>query len=239
VPIASVLSPAALTTDVRTVYNSTTCPTVGTLDFSHESAYDFRKSSSYPGFSLAFYNTTDYEAEKEGWFDYYDQPSKNARRLAFTSVYLRKPASNPDAPLSSCGEGWNCTYILEFKAPGYNCKDITIEGDEAAPFNTSVLAPQGTFIYKAVVDLGEYKNPQTNTSPDGVPLMRPPYPDWLGAFQAEPTLWVGFAINTSTPYEALSPFAKNWTNVHEPKMFKCVLHETKYTFNMTYHGSTQ
>lgn len=225
-PIASVLSPAALTTDVRTLHEATTCPAVSTLDFSHESGYDFRKMTDFPGFSLAFYNTTDVKAEREGWFDYYDQPSKNARRLAYTSVYLGKAASNPVAPLRSCGEGWNCTYVLEFKAPGYNCKDITIDVDDEAPFNLSVLAPQGDRIYKAAVDLGDYANPQIETGTNAMPVMPPPYPDSLGAFQAEPALWMGYAI-------------KKPSNEHESKMFKCVLYETKYLFNMTYHGLEQ
>jgi hypothetical protein len=233
------LSPASLTTDIRTKYDSTTCPSAGTLDFTREASYDFRDPTAYPGFSLAFWNTTDVKGEEEGWFDYYDQPSKNARRLAVTSVYLRKAASNPDASLIACGEGWNCTYILEFEAPGYNCKDITVDDDENPPFNTSILAPEGPFIYKATVDLGEYISPQVETGPDGVPVEGPPYPDMLGAFQTEPVLWIGHAINTSTPYEPGSELSKNWTNVHEAKLFKCVLHETRYKFNVTYHGFEQ
>lgn len=223
-PIASVLSPAALTTEVRTSYQSATCPAVRTLNFTHESSYDFRKMGEFQGFSLAFYNTTDVLAQRDGWFDYYDQPSKNARRLAYTSVYSRKAASSPDAPLASCGEGWNCTYILEFEAPGYNCKDITTDVGDEAPFNLSVIAPQGPNIYKAAVDLGEYVRPQIE-SVDGMPAMPPPYPGSLGAFEAEPILWMGYAINKS--------------GEHESKMFKCVLYQAQYKFNMSYHGTEQ
>lgn len=228
---------------MRTFRDFTTCPSVASLNFEHESTYDFRHDNPYPGFSLAFYNTTDKTATTEGWFDYYDQPSKNARRLAVTSVYLRKPATYTNASLDSCDQGWNCTYTISFQGPGYKCDEVAnssnpVSADITAPFNLSSIAPEGKALYKAVVDMDDYANPQIDTK-DGVPTQKPPYPDTLGVFQSEPVLWIGYAINTTMPYDASSPYAKTWKNVHEPKIFKCTAYHTNYTFEMKYEDSMQ
>ena len=217
---------------------------VASLNFSQESTFDWRFETAYPGYSLSYYNTTDGEAKTEGWFDYYDQPSKNARRLAVTSAYLRKPAQDPQASITSCGKGWNCTYTLNFQGPGYNCEEVAnssvpIPADKTAPFNASSFAPEGDFLYKAYVDINDYKSPQVETDDKGMPKEGPPYPELLGVFQSEPVLWIGYASNTSTPYEPSSPFAKKWVNVHEPTIFKCVAYHTVYDFNVTYMDTNQ
>jgi hypothetical protein len=238
IPIASVLAPAALTSESRLTYsNETTCGAVATLNFTHEALYDFRNVNSYPGSSLLFYNTTDTSAESESWFDYYDQPSKNARRLTVTSAYLRKPATFPAASVESCGEGWNCTYSINIEGPGYKCEEPS--PNEISPFNLSVLAPEGKHIYYSNVDLNDYANPQIDTDEEGMPIQEPPYPDSLGVFFSEPELWIGYSLNTSQPYDKSSPYFDTWRNIHEPKIFKCVLYYTNYTFEMKYEESLQ
>ncbi|KAF2188127.1 hypothetical protein K469DRAFT_660660 [Zopfia rhizophila CBS 207.26] len=247
IPIASVLSPAALTSEMRTSYNQTHCSSVASLNFTHESTFNFRNESNFPGSSLVYYNTTDTEGKQPGYFDYYDQPSKNARRLTVTSAYLKKPATYPDAGLDSCGEAWDCTYSITFQGPGYKCDEVANSSNpnteevvsKGAPFNISMLAPQGNYLYYAAVDIGGYANPQTETGDDGMPKLKPPYPDSLGVFESEPALWVGYAINTTKPYDASSPYAKQWISVHEPKIFKCVAHHTNYTFEMHYTDALQ
>ncbi|KAF2744187.1 hypothetical protein M011DRAFT_496378 [Sporormia fimetaria CBS 119925] len=234
---------AALTAELRTTYLETRCSSLATINFTREGDYDFRTSSP-PGFSLAFYNSTDVDGVQEDWFDYYDQPSKNARRLALTSVYLRRPGSHPDAAFNACGEGWNCTYELYFRGPGYKCDQVA-NGDEDsldlkdAPFDTRELAPRGKAIYKAAVDLNDYANPQIETGTDGQPKQGPPYPDLLGVLQSEPVLWIGYSANTSVPYEKSSSYAETWVNVHEPKILKCVLHHTDYVFDIHYTDQIQ
>ncbi|KAI4942915.1 hypothetical protein J4E86_009862 [Alternaria arbusti] len=151
---------------------------VATLNFTQESTYDFRDMSKFWQKSLNFYNTTE-PAEEErrdgdvysaatgtgSFFDYYDQPSKNARRLAFSSVYMQKPQPRENASTVFCGSGWNCV------------------------------------------------------------------------FEKEPNLWIGYAINTSESYsqDAEPEYKAKWGNLHEPKLFKCVMQYTKYTFNMSYN----
>ncbi|KAF1955760.1 hypothetical protein CC80DRAFT_516696 [Byssothecium circinans] len=242
IPLASVLSPSSLTSEVRETYNSTTCPKVAMLNFTREAKHDFRKEDEYVGASLVFWNTTNLKGEQAGFFDYYDQPSKNGKRLAVTSVYLNKPATNPDASLNSCGERWNCTYDMTFEGPGYKCDDVaSISKPDAgaAPFNLSVLAPQGDSIYHASTDLNDYVSPQIETGDDGVPIPKPPYPDLLGVFQSEPVLWIGHSIKTKENYPDDSPYKKKWGTVHQPKIFKCVAYHTNYTFQMRYSDTQQ
>ncbi|KAF2645611.1 hypothetical protein P280DRAFT_495422 [Massarina eburnea CBS 473.64] len=243
IPLASVLSPSSLTSELREIAtDGARCASVATLNFTREAKYDFRKEDSYAGASLAFWNTTDVKGETPGFFDYYDQPSKNGKRLAVTSIYLNKPATNPSASLNSCGERWNCTYDLTFEAPGYKCDDVASSskpdaGD--APFNLSIMAPQGDMTYYASTDLNDYVSPQIDTGTNGEPKQKPPYPGELGVFQSEPVLWIGYSIKTSEPYDKDSPYREKWGNVHEPKIFKCVAHHTNYTFEMRYNDTQQ
>jgi hypothetical protein len=188
------------------------------------------------------YNTTDTEAKKDGFFDYYDQPSKNARRLAIMSMYLRKAVTNPDASLTACGERWNCTYQINFEAPGYKCDEIANSSKPdagSAPFNLSRLAPEGSNLYYGDVMTKEYRRPQVETGEGGMPVKGPPYPDLLGVFQVEPVIWIGHSIKTSKPYDESSPYHERWDVIHEPKIFKCVSHHTNYTFEMKYNDTVQ
>ncbi|CAN9193893.1 unnamed protein product [Alternaria alternata] len=228
-PLASVLSPASLTSELRTFNDNATC-SVATLNFAQESTYDFRDMSKYSLKSLNFYNTTQPAAEEkrdlrdEGYFDYYDQPSKNARRLAFSSVYMQKPQPRENASSVFCGSGWNCTYTIGFIAPGYKCDDVDDTDGSDAPFTFADLAPNGSLVYSADVDQGDYGHQEPGVNGTS-----------LGVFKSEPVLWIGYAVNTSTPYPDDSSYRAKWGNVHEPRIFKCVMQYTNYTFDMTFN----
>ncbi|KAK7188218.1 hypothetical protein DPSP01_001762 [Paraphaeosphaeria sporulosa] len=243
IPIASVLSPGSLTSEMTVLKNATDlCPQVATLNFAKEAKFDFRGESSYVGSSLVYYNTTNFEGEGD-FFDYYDRPSQNAKRLVFASMYLKEPAANTNASINSCGEGFNCTYEINFEAPGYKC-DLYADSDHAdagdAPFSMDVLAPKGDNLYFAVVDQGDYKMPQTETGAHGIPI-KEPYPDSLGVFDVEPTLWIGYVINTHQPWPANAPedYKTRWGSIHEPKLIKCIAYHTNYTFQIEYRNSKQ
>jgi hypothetical protein len=233
IPIASVMSPASLTSENTNFQVPSRCPAVANLNFGRESDYNFRvmPDEEIRRSSLSYYNTTDLDGEKDGWFDYYDQPSKNARRLAISAAYLKRPQPRERAGLTFCGQGWNCTYNINFMGPGYKCDDLTDSPPENAPFKLNQLAPEGNFTYVADVDQADYKSSQTDTV-DGVP--RQPYPASLGVFESEPTLWIGYSQKTNTSYPDDSPYAKKWKVVHIPQIFKCVMHHTNYTFEMSY-----
>lgn len=209
------------------------CPAVATLNLTREAVFNFREEqhSNSRGNSLIYYNTTDPSGLQDGYFDYYDQPSKIARRLAFSSAYLKKAQPRERAAAEFCGAGWNCTYSINFLAPGYKCDDVSDAVPRDAPFNIDQIAPHGDFIYHAEVDLGDYKRPQAPTT-EGVP--DPGYPASLGVFEDEPVLWIGYTENTTAKYPEDSPYAQKWTWVHEPKMFKCAMYHTNYTFEMRY-----
>jgi hypothetical protein len=232
------MSPASLTSELTAFNVTSRCPEVASLNFARESDFNFRKTPDEETrrVSISYYNTTDLAGKKEGYFDYYDQPSKNVRRLAISAAYLRRPQPRDQAARSFCGVGWNCTYAINFMGPGYKCEDITDSPPPGTPFKVDQIAPLGNFTYVADVDRDDYKSPQIDTL-NGVPRQGPPYPASLGVFESEPVLWIGYAVKTNTSYPADSPYAKKWKVVHEPKMFKCVMHHTNYTFQMNYQPS--
>ncbi|KAF2459176.1 hypothetical protein BDY21DRAFT_370642 [Lineolata rhizophorae] len=247
IPIAAVLAPAALTSEIAVHRNSTTCPSVPTLNFNAESTYDFRDQTEFPGYSLSFYNTTDINAEEAGWRDYWDQPSKVLSRLAITSVYLQKAFKRDNAQRTACGVGWNCTYEISFTGPGYQCESLANGSDSSndaalrdmgAPFTMADLAPRGKMIYIADVDRGEYKNPQVPTSDSGEPI-NDEWPVDLGVFKTEPVLWIGYVIDTGDPLPASSPNYTIWKTERYPRVFRCVHHHTNYTVQLDFQAGNQ
>ncbi|KAH0534042.1 hypothetical protein FGG08_007358 [Glutinoglossum americanum] len=243
IPIASVLSPASLTSNIEVLTNITTCPAVPTLDFSLESTYNFRAPTDFPGFTLSFYNTTSVPGEP-GYFDYYDQPSKINRRLTTLAVYSKHSVSADTASVLACGAGYNCTYTINFVGPGYKCEEVANGKDSpgaviyppGSPFNTSVLAPIGNMIYFAKVDIGDYPSPQV---PYGYNVTVDHHPPDLGVFRAEPVLWIGYTINTTNPISPTSPFAKKWKFDLISHMFKCTHYEVNYTILMNHSEGLQ
>jgi hypothetical protein len=198
------------------------------------------------GISLAYYNTTDPSGASPGFFDYFDQPSKNVVRITSISANMNKAVEKEGANIQACGAAnMNCTYAITFKGPGYRCNELASGVGSntselaaiGAPFNTSSLAPEGVNIYKAVADLGEYAPVQTLTDDHGVPI--PPYPDDLGVLKTEPVLWIGHSIDTGNTLPSGSPFAERWSTEHIPKIFSCVHYETSYHALFNYSGGQQ
>lgn len=144
--------------------------------------------------STFYVNTTDVNAKNPGWFDYYDRYSDNLKKLNSISGYSGKPVERTDAALQACGTASsNCTYELSFVGPGYRCTErakgvksnVSYLASIGAPFNTSSLLPEGSNIYQAVVNLGDYMRPQANiiNGENGQPI--PPIPADLGVFKHE------------------------------------------------------
>lgn len=73
--------------------------------------------------------------------------------------------------------------------PGYKCDDVDDTNGSDAPFTLAELAPNGSLVYSADVDQGDYGHQDPET--DGTSL---------GVLKSEPVLWIGYAINTSEPY---------------------------------------
>ncbi|OAL53073.1 hypothetical protein IQ07DRAFT_609594 [Pyrenochaeta sp. DS3sAY3a] len=216
---------------------------VPTMNFSAESNKDWRypvkMADGSNKRSVMFYNTTDIPGTAPGWFDYYDQPSAELRRIALLLAYsnMAHPNVAQGARQDICGIGYNCTYSQTFVAPGYKCDKVAQGyGDEGrlkefgAPFNMSILVPQGRYVYYSEVDLGAYARPQAGEfrkGPGGIPVGDPD--PSLGVFKSEPVLWLGYAANSTEWLSPDDPLAKNWTHRYDPTIVRCVHMETKYT----------
>ncbi|KAF1938532.1 hypothetical protein EJ02DRAFT_457794 [Clathrospora elynae] len=243
IPMATIIfSPGALTFGTF-LHSETLDLGIPTLNFSAESTLDWRTPVKMEDGSnkrsVMYYNTTDIPGTAPGWFDYYDQPSAELRRIAFLLAYsnMNYPNIKQDARQNACGGSYNCTYEQSFVGPGYQCEEVA-SGTGAtgklkelgAPFNMSIMVPEGSYVYYAEVDHGTYAQPQTavfRKGPGGVPEGEPP--EDLGVFKAEPVLWIGYSVNSTEWLSNDDPFATNWTHRYDPHIIRCTHMETKYT----------
>ncbi|KAF2267241.1 hypothetical protein CC78DRAFT_512515 [Lojkania enalia] len=248
IPLATIIfSPGALTFGDYLEVGSAVIA-VPTLNFTAESYKNYRNATynrkNVKQRSLIYVNTTDKAASAPGWFDYYDQYSADAERIALIMAYSLKEQSlsTEDARLSSCGGDFNCTYTISFIGPGYNCEELARGADDdqklaeaGAPFDTSGLAPVGRLAYIADVDRGDYSRPQQEgLGLGGVPIDF--ISEDLGIFQTEPVLWIGYSIDSNETLPADSPYNETWKTRYDPHIFKCTHYETKYTVDFNYSG---
>ncbi len=237
-----IFSPGALT--FGTYLDSETIELkVPALNFSVESISDWRypvkMADESAKRSMMYYNTTDVAGTAPGWFDYYDQPSAELRRIALLLAYsnMDHPNIKQDARQDACGGRYNCTYEQSFTGPSYQCEEVASSMDDSeklndlgAPFNISVLAPLGRRVYYAEVDSGAYSRPQAaefKKGNGGIPIGEPPAD--LGVFKAEPLLWIGYAFNSNELLDENDPLAEHWTHRYDAHIVRCVHMEAKYT----------
>jgi hypothetical protein len=245
IPLATIIfSPGALTFGTyldKEVVNLV----VPTLNFSAESTKDWRNpvkmADGSNKRSLMYYNTTDKAGTAPGWFDYYDQPSAELRRIALLLAYsnMNHPNIKQGARQDACGGPYNCTYEQSFTGPGYQCEEVPTDTENlkeiGAPFNMSILVPQGDNVYYGDVDIGAYAQPQHITfqkGPGGIPVGDAPAD--LGVFKSEPVLWIGYAVNSTERLSEDNALATNWTHRYDAHVVRCVHMETKYTVNWNY-----
>ncbi|KAF8474806.1 hypothetical protein BDZ91DRAFT_711782 [Kalaharituber pfeilii] len=238
IPIASVLSPSSLTSEISQITLNRMCE-VPTLNFSAENAYDYRTATEFFGNSLAFYNLTDPDDQTSDMS--YDMPSYINKRLVSQSIFNHGYVGPSWTPCP----GYNCTYIMVMHGPGYKCNDVEPSSELSArnPLNVEDLAPGGDFIYLSNVTLGDFEKP--NLKPHESDLD----PDWIvGTFHYEPELWIGYTINTSVPLTEETSIWKDvvdgkvlnrWTHKLEPKVFHCVHYHVIYTFNISISNGQQ
>lgn len=248
IPVATIIfSPGALTFGWYFEVDNAQL-LVPTLNFSAESFSDWRKPAKMKDGttlkSLMFYNTTDTKGVQPGFFDYYDQPSTDINRVTLMNGFsLANSFTNrADARQASCGGSYNCTYSTTFLGPGYKCEEVaTSAADNAkleelgAPFNTSILVPEGKNIYFANVSIGEYAKPQ---DPRIIAQGGLPGPEIdlnnLGVFKSEPIIWIGYSVNSTELLPEDAPFRKNWKHRFDQHIFRCTHYETKYTVKWNY-----
>jgi hypothetical protein len=168
---------------------------------------------------------------------------------------MNHPNIKPDARQDICGDAYgdsyNCTYSQTFTGPGYQCIEVATGINDTgrlkefdAPFNTSILVPNGNYAYYANADVGAYDRPQKvqfEKGTGGVPVGPPPAD--LGVFKHEPALWIGYSANSTEPLKEGDPLLMNWTHRYDPHIVRCVHMETEYAvfWNFTepfFHSTT-
>ncbi|CZR68194.1 uncharacterized protein PAC_18093 [Phialocephala subalpina] len=248
-PLTVILAPATLFVQPSLLINHTTCPNVRTLNFTPESTNEWRKPNKIIGLyelSLSFWNTTSYNTSDPNFFDYYTTPSQPIQQTATLSGYLQNVIARPDASVDVCGQGWNCSFTVDFTGPGYKCTsfadgDIDLDGPTVGtpPFNSSVLVPKGNFSYYVLADIGDYAPIQVESGDAGIPT-KSPFPPNLGVFRTEPVLWVGHTTlknpNATLPSNSSDPA---YATAFQSHLFFCEHYETNYIMRFNYSAGSQ
>lgn len=250
-PLVVIFASDTLVVEPTTVVENTTCPSVRSFNFAHEGTNDWRVPHAIDGMyelSLSYWNNTSPDVEDDHFFDYYSMASQQLEQVATLSAYLKMPIMRDDAAKEVCSQGWNCTFTIDFIAPGYKCTELakgvgsrprTLSGAEA-PFGTDVLAPTGNLTYIAQAYEGEYSSQQIESKEGGVPVKKPPYPRDLGALRTEPVIWVGYAaVDDPSQPQPETHDDPRWDTAFTPRIFGCEHHETRYLVDFTYNSSLQ
>ncbi|KAF5649849.1 uncharacterized protein FTJAE_815 [Fusarium tjaetaba] len=253
-PLVVVLTSETLSVSVGVLEETTTCTSIRTLNFENEEKVYWRNPQKIDDqflMSMSLWNSTfDYSVSdfKGEYFDYYTYPSRQVDNFVATkSMLMGEAIVRKESAFEICGEGWNCSYVINFVTPGYKCEklasgvnsEVKKLGNAAAPFNTSVLAPLGNLTYYAVNDR-EYDNPQMVSYPGGRPKAHPPYPKNFGAFRTEPIMWIGYATvdDLSVPQPDM-PGTEEYIKAYTPVIIGCEHYEVNYTAQFNYTGGSQ
>ncbi|TDZ15130.1 hypothetical protein Cob_v011964 [Colletotrichum orbiculare MAFF 240422] len=250
-PLVVILTANTLLVQPETTALNTSCPNVRSLNFAMEDANDWRKPTRIDGLyetPLSFWNTTKPQDEDPpgGWFDYYTGPSPNFQQTATLGAFFQEVVSRRNASVEVCSRGWNCTFEIDFTAPGYKCQELASgagskpknltqpSGEIRPPFGTDLLLPEGPYAYYAFTSGGEYSTVQMkDVEIGGIPKTEPPYPEHLGAFRTEPVIWIGHVVTGERAGGA------DTTPDFIPKLFACEHYETQYTAVFNYTDAAQ
>ncbi|KAH8150102.1 uncharacterized protein LAJ45_05788 [Morchella importuna] len=234
IPLASVLSPAALTTELAYIVGGNNSCEVHTVNFTSENINDWRKPRFRAGESLAFWNVTPtYEAKVKDKIEWFDQPSFNAVRL-FTLTTM----SHTFIPMKSPCMGFNCTWELGFEGPWYNCTmkrgaDLTKDLNPLTENDTfDSLAPKGNKMYFMDEDSVDYQRPQKGYDSNDIGSQ--------GIFYNEPKIWLGWVTNTTN---RLSPesegYNSSWPFKLHQHLMQCELQRARYDIEFEYINNVQ
>ncbi|KAM0077460.1 hypothetical protein ACKRZS_010383 [Fusarium odoratissimum] len=251
-PLVVILTSETLSVVFGVFEEMTSCPSVRTLNFGNEENIYWRNPMKINGqflTSMSLWNSTvppgkSPSDSNPAGFDYYHCPSRQYDMFITTkSTLMSESIIRKEATVEICGEGWNCSYVVNFVAPGYKCQELAYGvnsevgklGNATAPFNTSVLAPRGNYTYYAINDRGEYGDPQMASHAGGRPKQDPPYPDNFGAFRTEPIIWIGYATvdDLSVP-QPDTPGTEAWRKAYTPVIIGCEHYEVNYTVQFNY-----
>lgn len=252
-PLVVILTANTLLVEPRTIVNNTTCNGVRTLNFTFEDLNDWRKPTRIDSLfeiPVSIWNTTKRtDQTDDDWFDYYTGPSPNFQQTATLGAFLQEVVARKNASYEVCTSGWNCTFAVEFTAPGYNCTEVASgvgatpvnltqeSGQAEPPFGTDILLPQGQYSYYAYATGGEYSTTQLkNVGLSGIPnIPNSELPPHFGALRTEPVIWVGYVVLNNPGETQPNRSDPGWQDAFTPKIFACEHRETDYiaTFNYT------
>ncbi|KAF7547355.1 hypothetical protein G7Z17_g7783 [Cylindrodendrum hubeiense] len=256
-PLIVILTSETLSVTPRTQTLETHCPGVRTLNFTHEELNEWRTPISIEGLyglSVSLWNTTTDGGEPDpldpNSFDYWTESSSQYKQIAWRAAYLQQATMRKGAPEETCGTGWNCSFTIEFVAPAYKCEEVASgTGSEikklgpskvTAPFDTDMILPVGNYSYLAAATQGNYAAQQIDSKERGNPKMPPPYPKNMGAFRAEPIIWIGYAdVDDQSQRQPPNRSVKGWDTAYTPKIFGCEHYETKYSVQFNYTSGIQ
>ncbi|EXA33193.1 hypothetical protein FOVG_15556 [Fusarium oxysporum f. sp. pisi HDV247] len=243
-PLVVVLTAETLAVVAGVTEELVSCPSVRTLNFDNEANYDWRERPVMDGRtlrSMAHFNTTSRETKPKDFnlthFDYW-----NAASTMYTSVvsnkavFMREPLVRDESAEEVCSDGWNCSYVVEFLAPGYKCEEVASGvgskvkklGDAEPPFNTSLLAPEGNYTYMSMAARENYTTYSW------------PRPKDLGVFKNEPIIWIGYStVKNINEQQPKNKEEKGWDKAYTPVIFGCEHYEVNYTVRFDYVRGAQ
>lgn len=256
-PLVVILTANTLLVEPRTIVDNTTCPSVRTLNFSFEDLNDWRKPTRIDGLfeiPVSIWNTTKRDDETDDdWFDYYTGPSPNFQQTATLGAFLQEVVARKNASFEVCEAGYNCTFSVDFTAPGYNCTEVASgvgstpvnltqeTGQAEPPFGTDILLPQGQYSYYTYATGGEYSTTQLkNVGVAGIPnIPNSELPTHFGALRTEPVIWVGYVVLNKPGEVQPNRSDPGWEDAFTPKIFACEHRETDYVALFNYTDGTQ
>ncbi|KAK7992576.1 hypothetical protein PG988_001370 [Apiospora saccharicola] len=256
-PIVIILTSNTLGVELAQDIQHTNCSGIRSLNFSQEETEDWRNATRMNGLigtSLTSWNTTknpNLKDDEEDWFDYYGSASKQFSQVATLSTFSQKVMSPNNASWEICGNGWNCTYTINFTAPGYKCTELANGakklGEYVVPFGMEVLLPEGNNSYYVHATEGDYGIQYASVSNGGMPmdaggkLIPNKYmPPKLGTFRTEPILWIGYSVwkdqNTNPPNNRTEP---GWNESFISRIFACEHYVTDYVVDFKFDSKEQ
>ncbi|KAI1070290.1 hypothetical protein LB507_010327 [Fusarium sp. FIESC RH6] len=255
-PLVVVLTPVALSVVVEERVENGTCPNVRTLNFSNEKRffwrdYDEEDPKNLKSLSKIWNTTAEGETinkDDPDEFDYWTYPAWVLDKVIAPRVALEnKPLVRNVSGAELCSHGWNCSYILNLTAPGYQCETLTSGvnsevrnmGNATPPVDMTSLAPKGNWSYFAATKFGEYTY-QIASDTRRRPKQRPPYPKNLGAFRTEPIMWIGYCtVEDYSKEQSSMPGKEGWQKAYKPFLLGCEHWEVNYTIQFDWVGETQ
>lgn len=252
-PLVVILTSNTLLVEPKVVMQNTTCPAARSLNFTFEESNDWRTPVQIDGLfeiPVSIWNTTKRRNQTDDdWFDYYTGPSPNWKQTATVGAFLEEVVARKNAAVDICGSGYNCTYTINFTAPGYKCTELASgvgsiprnlsqeSGEAIPPFNTDLLLPRGTYSYYAHTTGGEYSARQmVDVGVSGIPrIPNSELPAHFGALRTEPIIWIGYVVLNNPNQAQPVRSDPDWDDAFTPKIFACEHRETEYvaTFNYT------